>query len=69
MAPSTSHWLAVRAMGVTAAEVASLLPEAKLVETIQRLNFAAGQAMQILDVERLLLDEEARRPSCPRVGT
>jgi len=61
----TSHWLAIRAMGVTAAMVASLLQEARLVGAIEQLEFTECCPLQILDVGHFLRNDEHSADALP----
>jgi len=49
-----AHWLAIRAMGVSAALVAKLLEEATIIESIRHVNCEVGLGPQILVVENFL---------------
>lgn len=53
----TSHWLAIRAMSITAAVVAGLMPEAKLVEAMEHLDLSESSSLQILDAQHFLSQE------------
>ncbi len=57
--PETSHLLAIRAMSITAALVAGLIPEARLVDAIERLDRSELGSLQILDVQKFLIQDQA----------
>ena len=60
---AASHLLAIRAMTVTAALVAELLPRARLIEAIEQLDRSELASWQILDVWRFLrLDQASPDP-------
>ena len=70
IAAETMHWLAVRAMGLTAQLVAELLPAARLINRIDALPLvdAAGEqqsGVQILDVEQFLRDDSRSSDALP----
>lgn len=50
----TAHWLAVRAMSLTAALAARLLPRAELIVSLERLPPSASHGLWVLDVEGFL---------------
>ena len=58
-----AHWLAIRAMGVTAALVAEVL-DAPLVESLAAVDNLPGSVF-LLDVERLLREDAAGRDPLP----
>lgn len=60
-----SHWLAIRAMGLTAAVVAELLPEAELVESLAAIRREPGGPVQLLDAEGFLREEQGRAGALP----
>lgn len=64
-APETSHWLAIRAMSITAAAVARLIPEARLVEAIEQLEFSESGSLQILDAQQFLSQEHGSADALP----
>jgi 5-(aminomethyl)-3-furanmethanol phosphate kinase len=64
MSSETAHWLAVRAMCLTAASAAERLSEATLIRSIGQLDRSA-EALQILDVEQLLRDEQGTAGAMP----
>ena len=64
MSAETAHWLAVGAMSLTAAVAAELLSEAPLVRSLGQLELSA-EALQILDVEQLLRDEQGTAGAMP----
>jgi len=53
-----AHWLAIQAMGVSAALVAELLAEATIIESIRDINLDSNAPLQILVVERFLRELE-----------
>jgi aspartokinase-like uncharacterized kinase len=53
-----SHWLAIRAMSVTAQLAAELLPAAQLIDSLAQVRRSPGGPLQILDVAMFLLAEE-----------
>jgi aspartokinase-like uncharacterized kinase len=61
----TSHWLAIRAMSITAAVVAGLMPEAKLVEAIEQLEFSESGPLQILDAQQFVSREHGSAAALP----
>ena len=65
MSAETAHWLAVRAMGLTAAIAAELVGEATLVRSLDELELSMPGAPQILDVERFLRDEQGTAGALP----
>lgn len=64
-AAETSHFLAIRAMSVTASAVAGRLPEARLVEAIEQLDLADSDTLQILDTQRYLSREHGTADALP----
>lgn len=64
-ASETSHFLAIRAMSVTASAVAGQLPEARLVEAIERLDLADCDTLQVLDTQRFLSREHGTAEALP----
>ncbi len=62
----TMHWLAVRAMSITAALVAELLPDARCAATLDELRRNESGGVQIFDVERFLRDDGRRRDALPQ---
>lgn len=52
-----AHWLSVRAMGYTAANVASLLPDVGLVSRLNQLDLTTA-ATSILDVWQFLFEDD-----------
>ena len=52
-----AHWLSVRAMGYTAANVASILPDVELVSRLDELDLTSA-ATTILDVWQFLFDDD-----------
>lgn len=52
--PAAVHWLAVRGMSLTAAMLAEMWSEARVVTSIDELRLANSENPQILDVERFL---------------
>ncbi|MEX0679150.1 MAG: hypothetical protein WD063_18895 [Pirellulales bacterium] len=65
MSAETAHWLAVRAMSLTAAIAAELVSEATLVDSLEQLHLSATSVPQILDVERFLRDEQGAAGALP----
>lgn len=61
----TSHWLAIRAMGVTARLVAELVPEACFVDDAAKFWFDPAGPLSILDVESFLRAEQGREDALP----
>jgi aspartokinase-like uncharacterized kinase len=62
---AASHLLAIRAMTVTAALVAELVPRARLFEAIEQLDRSELDAPQILDVRRFLSQDRASGDPLP----
>jgi aspartokinase-like uncharacterized kinase len=60
-----AHWLAVRAMSLTAAMVAELLSEAILVRMPEELRLDSAGSPQILDVEEFLRYEQGKSGALP----
>ena len=60
-----SHWLAIRAMSITAAVVAGLMPESMLVEAMEHLDLSESSSLQILDAHRSLSQEHGSAESLP----
>ncbi|MGD9720204.1 MAG: hypothetical protein AB7O59_07775 [Pirellulales bacterium] len=50
----TTHWLAIRAMSITAALAHGLLPQTELVTSLDRLPASPSQCLCILDVEQFV---------------
>jgi 5-(aminomethyl)-3-furanmethanol phosphate kinase len=59
---AAAHWLAVRAMRLSASVVAELLPEARRLEALCEWRAAPPGALAILDAERFLR-EDSKRPN------
>ncbi len=59
LSSETAHWLSIRAMSLTAAVLAEILCEAKLVKTLAEVPQATSDCWQIIDVESFL-HEDAR---------
>jgi aspartokinase-like uncharacterized kinase len=60
-----SHWLAIRAMSVTAQLTAESLPEAQFVASSEQIERAPNSPLQILDVEPLLRAEQGSVAELP----
>lgn len=60
-----SHWLAIRAMSLTAELAAELLPEAQLVNSLDQIHRTPGGPIQILDVEPFLRAEQGSTAPLP----
>jgi aspartokinase-like uncharacterized kinase len=60
-----SHWLAIRAMSLTAELAAGLLPEAMLIHALDQIQRTADAPPQILDVEPLLRAEQGSATELP----
>jgi aspartokinase-like uncharacterized kinase len=60
-----SHWLAIRAMSITAGVVAGLVPEAKLVDAIECLDLFGTGPLQILDAQYFLNQEHGTADALP----
>jgi 5-(aminomethyl)-3-furanmethanol phosphate kinase len=56
--PAAAHWLAVRAMSLTATLLAELLPEASLVSSLAQIRGSTQSGLLILDVERFLREDQ-----------
>ena len=54
LAPATAHWLAIRAMSLTATIVAELIAEATLIKSLDQLPFSPTGGLWILDVEQTM---------------
>jgi aspartokinase-like uncharacterized kinase len=54
-----AHWLAIRAMSLTAALAADLLSARSLAKTIEELQPSAGEALEVLDVEQFMRADAA----------
>jgi aspartokinase-like uncharacterized kinase len=65
MPPATIHWLAVRAMSLTAAIFAERLPEATLADSLEQLRLADTDVPQILDIERFLREDRGTPHALP----
>jgi aspartokinase-like uncharacterized kinase len=61
----TAHWLAVRAMSLTAAAAAHRLAEATLVRSPGQLQLSSLGAPQILDVEEMLRHDQGTPAALP----
>ncbi len=60
-----SHWLAIRAMSLTAELTAELLPEARLVDSLDQILRTPSVPIQILDVEPFLRAEQGSVAALP----
>lgn len=60
-----SHWLAIRAMSVTAELFAEVIPEATLVDSLNEVHRVPGGPPQILDVEPFLRAEQGSAGALP----
>ncbi len=54
-----AHWLAIRAMSLTAALAANLLSARSLAKTVDGLRLSEGDGLQILDVEQFMRTDSA----------
>src|SRR5690606_31673474 len=54
----SSHWLAISAMSLTARIAAELLPECRLIDSLEQVDRVVGGTPQLLDVEPLLRAEQ-----------
>ena len=63
--PETAHWLAVRAMSLTAGALARWLPDWTLVESLDALRLSGSQPPQIFDVDRFLRADQATPDALP----
>jgi aspartokinase-like uncharacterized kinase len=57
LSPEASHWLAIRAMSVTAALAARLLDDSTVVSSLEQVRPSISAGLQILDVEQLMRDD------------
>ena len=57
LSPEISHWLAIRAMSLTAALFSEILCEATLVHTLEELGPSSAQGMHVFDVERFMRED------------
>ena len=60
-----AHWLAVRAMGVTAKTFSHLLGDARLLSRLEDLRLSATDGVQVFDVERFLHEDLASAGALP----
>ncbi len=60
-----SHWLAIRAMSLTAQVAVELFPEAGLIDALAQVDRTSGGALQILDVEPFLRAEQGSAGALP----
>ncbi len=60
-----SHWLAIRAMSLSAGIVAAILPEARVLDSLGQIDGDPGSPPQILEVEPFLRSEQGRAESLP----
>ncbi len=58
LSPAAAHWLAIRAMSLTATLAAELLPEASLVSSLEELRSRMSSGLLILEVERFLREDQ-----------
>jgi aspartokinase-like uncharacterized kinase len=63
--PEMSHWLAVRAMGLTAALAAELLDGATLTTSLDALDTADAGRLHVFDVERFLREDAGASDALP----
>lgn len=63
--PETAHWLAVRAMSLTAGALARWLPDWTLVHAVDELRLSGSPRPQIFDVDRFLREDQARSDALP----
>jgi aspartokinase-like uncharacterized kinase len=61
----SSHWLAIRAMSLTAQLTAELFPEAQLVGSPEQIQRGSTSPLQILEVEPLLRAEQGSANELP----
>jgi 5-(aminomethyl)-3-furanmethanol phosphate kinase len=61
----TSHWLAIRAMGLTAALAAELLEQAVPVRGLDALRLDRADGLQVFEVERFLRDDAPSADALP----
>lgn len=60
-----SHWLAIRAMSLTAELAAELLPEVQLIATLDQVHRHPGGPSQMFDVEPFLRAEQGSAAALP----
>ena len=60
-----SHWLAIRAMSLTAQIVVELFKEAELIRDLAQVARAPGGPLQVLDVGPVLQEEQASSSALP----
>jgi aspartokinase-like uncharacterized kinase len=65
LSPEDAHWLAIVAMSFNAEVVAAWLDEARLVTSLEQLQFASVAAPQIFVVERFLREDHATPDALP----
>jgi aspartokinase-like uncharacterized kinase len=65
LADEAAHWLAIRAMGITAALVAQQFDSARLVTSLESLQLAESPNLQVLDVERFLREDHGTPSALP----
>jgi aspartokinase-like uncharacterized kinase len=58
LSPAAAHWLAIRAMSLTATLAAELLPEASLVSSLEELRSATSSGLLIFEVDRFLREDQ-----------
>lgn len=63
--PEATHWLAIRAMSLSAAIVSEQFPEAKRASSLEQLRLNDEPAPQILDVERFLREDRDTAHALP----
>lgn len=71
LAPKTAHWLSIQAMSITAGLVATLLPEAQLISSLEGISTLNDNAQRshtgvwILDVDQVMRVDAARAEALP----
>ena len=65
LSAETSHWLAIRAMSLTAALAARILSPAPPVRALAELRLSADAPVQVFEVERWLRDDARRADPLP----
>ncbi len=61
----SSHWLAIRAMSLTARIAAELLPESRLIDSLEQVDRVLGGPPQLLDIEPFLRAEQGSADALP----
>jgi aspartokinase-like uncharacterized kinase len=65
LSASASHWLAIRAMGLSARVLADLLSDAPVVDSLAAIDLNGGSTLQIFEVEPLLRAEQGSASALP----